>query len=108
MICVLRLTALHGTPLDDAGVRRNVEAAARAIGEREGIEVRGLEVAPDSIAITIDADRLTGLGFAAELRRVTNQWYEQKYRDGPLWGTPKPGDDGTGGEWEREDRDGDD
>lgn len=92
MICVLRLTALQGTPLDDAGVRRNVEAAARAIGEREGIAVHGLEIAPDSIAITIDADRLTGLGFAAELRRVTNQWYEHKYRDGPLWGTPTPGE----------------
>lgn len=100
MICVLRLTALHGTPLEDAGVRRNVEAAARAIGERHGIGVQGLEIAPDSIAITIDADRLTGLGFAAELRRVTNQWYEQKYRDGPLWGTPKPGEEWDG---ERED-----
>lgn len=94
MTCLLRLTALHGTPLDEESVRRTVEAAARAIGEREGIRVQGLEIAPDSIAITIDADRLTGLGFAAELRRVTNRWYEQKYRDGPLWGTPKPGEHG--------------
>jgi hypothetical protein len=26
---------------------------------------------------------------------VTNQWYEHKYRDGPLWGTPTPGQ----GDW---------
>ena len=29
--------------------------------------------------------------FLAELRRITNKWYEDKYRDGPLWGTPAPG-----------------
>ena len=43
----------------------------------------------------LDAERIVGLGFLAELRRSTNTWYEQKYRDGPLWGTPAPGT-----EWE--------
>lgn len=86
-----RLRALHGTPLEDGAARRTVESTARALAEREGIDLLALEVAPDGIAITLDADRIVGLGFVAELRRVTNKWYEDKYRDGPLWGTPPPG-----------------
>lgn len=91
MPATIRLRALHGTPLDDATTRRTVEATARALAEREGIELVALELSPEGITLTLEADRIVGVGFVAELRRVTNKWYEDKYRDGPLWGTPTPG-----------------
>lgn len=89
--CTIRLSALSGKPLDDRATRDTVAASARALAERSGIVIEQLRVLPDSIAVTIQADRITGVGFAAELRRTTNAWYEGKYHDGPLWGTPKPG-----------------
>lgn len=91
MPATVRLRALHGTPLDDYTTRRAVEAAAHALAEREGVKLTSLEISPEGITITLDAERIVGLGFLAELRRSTNAWYEDKYRDGPLWGTPAPG-----------------
>lgn len=91
MPATVRLSALHGTPLDDHTTRRTVESTARAIAEREGVKLLALELSPASITITLEAERIVGVGFVAELRRVTNKWYEDKYRDGPLWGTPAPG-----------------
>ena len=91
MPATIRLRALQGTPLDDATTRRTVEASARALAEREGIDLVALELSPEGITLTLEADRIVGVGFLAELRRVTNKWYEDKYRDGPLWGTPAPG-----------------
>lgn len=91
MPATLRLRALHGTPLDDYATRRAVESAAHALAEREGVNLAALEISPEGITITLDAERIVGLGFLAELRRSTNMWYEEKYRDGPLWGTPTPG-----------------
>jgi hypothetical protein len=44
------------------------------------------------VAGRLRADEVAALGFAAELRRLTNAWYERRYRDGPLWGTPAPGE----------------
>ncbi|MBS0190191.1 MAG: hypothetical protein U0573_01555 [Phycisphaerales bacterium] len=95
MPATVRLRALNGTPLQDPATRRTVEASARSLADREGVKLLALEIAPDGITITLDAERIVGLGFLAELRRSTNTWYEQKYRDGPLWGTPAPGT-----EWE--------
>ncbi len=87
----VRLSALHGTPLDDFKTRETVEATARAIAEREGVALTAIKLSPTDITVTLECDRIAGVGFAAELRRVTNTWYEEKYRDGPLWGTPAPG-----------------
>ncbi len=87
----VRLRAVSGTPLDELVVREMVEAAARALAEREGVEVSGLMLTKDSITLTLGLDKLAAMGFLAELRRHTNAWYEGKYRDGPLWGTPPPG-----------------
>ena len=36
---------------------------------------------------------LAAIGFMAELRRLTNVWYEKKFRDGPLWGVAHHDDD---------------
>lgn len=87
----IRLSALSGKPLEDRATRDTVIASARALAERSGIVIDHLSVRGDSIAVTLQSDRITGVGFAAELRRTTNAWYEGKYHDGPLWGTPKPG-----------------
>jgi len=86
----VRLTALSGTPLDDAIVRATVEATARAIAERTGVPILSLSIHLARITVVLEADRVAAIGFAAELRRLTNNWYASKFRDGPLWGTPPP------------------
>ncbi|MBS0198630.1 MAG: hypothetical protein JSR77_17920 [Planctomycetes bacterium] len=99
-VSIVRLRALNGTPLEDEGTRSVVIAAAQGLAEREGVVLARIDVAPDSITMELGLDKLAAVGFLAELRRQTNAWYEGKYRDGPLWGTPKPGtfdDDGYGG-----------
>lgn len=73
-------------PLADPVVRDMVIATARAIAERTGVNLAEVLSGDDSITVTIDADKLAGLGFLAELRRLTNAWYERKFSDGPLWG----------------------
>lgn len=83
----MRLRAVSGTPLDEPSVREMVESSARALAERMGIEVFGVVLDDVSITMDLGVDRLAGLGFMAELRRTTNAWYENKYHDGPLWGT---------------------
>lgn len=87
----MRLRALHGTPLDEPTVRGVVVATAHAIAERSGVALRHLDADAASVTVTLGVGRIAGLGFLAELRRLTNKWYEDKYRDGPLWGTPAPG-----------------
>lgn len=88
----LRLRALQGIPLADPVVRDTVIATAHAIAERTGVEVLGLSAEDDAITVTLGVDRLAALGFMAELRRLTNAWYERKFKDGPLWGVP-PGEE---------------
>lgn len=95
-----RLTALHGTPLADPATRRTVIAAARALAERQGIGVVDLHADDRSILITLDAEEVTAVGFASELRRITETWYQSHHRraDRPsptLWGRPEepPGQD---------------
>jgi hypothetical protein len=85
----LRLRALEGCPMDDPVVRDTVIATAHAIAERTGVVVRGVTTDADSITVTLEIDKLAALGFMAELRRLTNAWYEKKFREGPLWGTAK-------------------
>jgi hypothetical protein len=94
--CTVRLTALEGEPLVDARVRATVLATASAIAERTGVELVSIDADGSSVTVTLGADRIAGLGFLAELRRLTNAWYEGKHHGGPLWGI-KPDADG---EWE--------
>lgn len=95
-----RLTALTGTPLADPATRRTVIAAARALAERQGIEIVDLSADDRSILVTLDAEEVTAVGFASELRRITEAWYRTHHRrtsDPPptLWGRPDdpPGQD---------------
>ena len=96
----ITLRALEGTPLEDERVRSIVVSTAWAIGERTGIEVISVEAENDRVEITMLASRLEAIGFVAELRRLTEQWYARKFGDiGHLWG-PSPeergGADATG------------
>lgn len=84
----VRLRALEGIPLADPVVRDMVVATANAIAERTGINLAEITTEPDSITVTLTADKLAALGFLAELRRLTSAWYEKKFREGPLWGEP--------------------
>jgi len=91
----ITLRALEGTPLEDETAARMVAATANAIAERNGVRLLRLRVGIDHVTATIEGDRLTSIGFAAELRRLTNQWYEHKIGCS-LWGEPPRDDD-----WDR-------
>jgi hypothetical protein len=86
------LRALSGSPLEDEKVRAIVVSTAWAIGERTGIEV--LEVRPhrDRIEVDLGCSRIASIGFAAELRRLTERWFTRRFPDaGHLWGPgPEP------------------
>jgi len=96
----VRLSAHRGRPLDDPKVRSTVEATARAILERTGVPMVGMESDGASVTVTLGADKIAAMGFLAELRRLTNSWYEGKFKAGELWGhLPVHGsDDETTGE----------
>ena len=54
---------------------------------------------PDHITVTLDVGRIQAIGFAAELRRLTSNWYTRKYGQSTLWGEGEGADDGE--EWKR-------
>ncbi|MEM8834180.1 MAG: hypothetical protein AAGD00_00025 [Planctomycetota bacterium] len=93
MPAAVTLRALTGTPLADPHVRSIVESTARAIAERTGVEVLELATQPDRVTALVDAPRLAAIGFAAELRRLTTQWYTRKYDAPTLWGEPASDDE---------------
>jgi len=83
------LRALEGRPLDDETIRRTVIAAAEAIAERNGVELRSLEAEGDRVVATLDTGRLAAVGFAAELRRITTAWHRGRTGAEHLWGEPR-------------------
>jgi len=100
----ITLRALDGEPLRDPAIRDMVVATAHAIAERQGVEVAGIETAPDRITVAVAEGRIAALGLAAELRRLTTDWYTRKYGAQTLWGEdPGEEDDGgnTGETWKR-------
>ncbi|TVQ61980.1 MAG: hypothetical protein EA378_05815 [Phycisphaerales bacterium] len=74
-------------------VRATVIAAARALAERTGLEILDVRAEDAGIELTLHAEEATAVGFAAELRRITNAWHHARSGES-LW----PG---------RTDRDGD-
>lgn len=96
----MKLSARDGTPLADAAIARTVVATAHAIAERTGVELQAIQHNDKSLTVRLATDRLAGLGFLAELRRLTNAWYAGKTGTDPnrpsLWGEPpKREDDDT-------------
>jgi hypothetical protein len=45
-----------------------------------------MEATGSSITTTLIGERIVGIGFAAELRRVTERWYARKHGGASLWG----------------------
>lgn len=84
-------------PLADPDTRRTVEAAARAIAERTGVPLVALQLDDRAVTATLAAHRLAAVGFMAELRRTTNDWYAHRHAGRPLWPqTDDPDDDPDG------------
>jgi len=82
----ITLRALQGTPLDEQPTYRMVRAMAFAIAERHGIDVIDVRTTTSSITTHLRTGRIEALGFAAELRRLTTNWYTDKYGVTTLWG----------------------
>lgn len=80
------LHALEGQPLVDEALRSMVMASALAIAERQGVRVIHLEATRASVTATLIGERIVGIGFAAELRRITEQWHADKHGGASLWG----------------------
>jgi hypothetical protein len=89
---MVTLRALDGQPLERLPVREIVLATARAIAERQGIELVDVRANSDSIRASLRAGQIEALGFAAELRRLTAAWYRGKFGVDELWGR-RPEDD---------------
>ncbi len=85
-LSAITLRALEGRPLADGAVRRIVVATARAIAERHGVELVGVEPADDRVTLTLRTHRLAAIGFASELRRLTTAWYAGGHPGRQLWG----------------------
>jgi len=92
-LTTITLHALEGEPLREEAIRGMVEATAHAIAERQGIEVTSVSTEPDSIRVSLRTNRVAALGFAAELRRLTTNWYTAKYGRSTLWGEPPRADE---------------
>lgn len=82
------LRALEGEPLRHEQIRDMVVATAHAIAERQGVEVLHLTSDPDRITVELAIGRIESVGFAAELRRLTTNWYAHKFGVPDLWGEP--------------------
>lgn len=82
------LRALEGAPLADRQTRDTVIATARAIAERTGVDILDLAAHDDHITVTLRCPKLAAIGLAAELRRLTNRWRQQK-QGRSLWGEPE-------------------
>jgi hypothetical protein len=94
MSSIVRLRALVGAPLHEAKVRATVVSTAHAIAERTGVTLLGIDADDRGVTVTLEADRIAALGFVAELRRLTEQWYSKKHYGESLWGRPE-----VNGEW---------
>lgn len=81
----VRLRAASGEPLAEDSVSSIVVSTAEAIGERTGVRVDVISLAPDSIELDVDGSQLAATALAAELRRITDQWHMDRH-GGKLWG----------------------
>ena len=71
-------------PLGSDDVRRIVIATAEAIAERTGVRLIATSVEGNALTLTVAGPPLVAVGFAAELRRVTEAWHRAKFGN-PLW-----------------------
>lgn len=89
----ITLRALEGEPLADEKIRDLVIATAHSIAERNLVGLDAVRADTRSITLDLRVSRLAALGFAAELRRLTDTWFRRK-TGRSLWGEPNiPGED---------------
>ena len=86
MSAAVRLSSLLGAPLSDESVRGIVRSSAEAIGERTGVRVGIRALDDQSIELEVDGSQLEATALAAELRRVTDDWHQEKFGCA-LWST---------------------
>jgi len=80
-------TEIEPRPLADERTRETVLAAARGLAERTGVDLLEIAAADTHLEATLAVGRLPAMGFAAELRRVTNDWHRRRH-DRSLWLEP--------------------
>jgi hypothetical protein len=88
------LRAQFGDPLNNDETRGIVVSTAHAIAERIGVPVVAITTDPNALHAQLVCDRVAAIGFAAELRRLTEQWYRSKYEI-TLWGETPLDEDTT-------------
>jgi len=80
------LHALEGTPLQHEPIREMVIATARAIAERQGVNLINIKADDASVTIQVEGEEIIAIGLIAELRRLTTNWYNHKFGVDSLWG----------------------
>lgn len=85
---IARLTS-NTAPLADKRLRETTTAVATSIAERFGVKIVNIRTSDSVIEVELQASKLAAIGFAAELRRVTNRWAETKNLP-HLWPDPPP------------------
>ncbi|MFT5423845.1 MAG: D-glycero-D-manno-heptose 1,7-bisphosphate phosphatase [Phycisphaerales bacterium] len=78
-------------PLGDERTQGTVLAAARGLAERTGITMLEVETADTYLVATLAIGRIPAMGFAAELRKITNDWHKRRHGE-PLWLEPERND----------------
>jgi len=81
----ITLRARVGASLATERVRDMVVAAAPALAERHGVDVIDVVASADAVECRIRGSQIVALGFAAELRRTTESWYEHTHDGAMLW-----------------------
>ncbi len=83
----LSLRAEQPAALADAGIRATVQASAEALAERTGIRLLDISIEDGLLKIELEGSEFVAVGFAAELRRLTNAWHRRQF-DCVLWPEP--------------------
>ncbi len=73
--------------LDDERSASTVRASAEALAERTGIRLLNVSIQGGGLQIELEGSEFVAVGFAAELRRLTNAWHRRHYET-PLWPEP--------------------
>lgn len=82
----ITLRAKEGAPLADDRLRETVVSTARAIAERTGVRLVSIEATDNQVSVELVTSEIGAVGFAAELRRLTEAWYMGKHDGATLWG----------------------
>ncbi len=83
----LSLLAERPGALDDQRIAATVRSSAEALAERTGIRLLSVSIEDDRAEIELEGSEFVAVGFAAELRRLTNAWHRRQF-DSSLWPAP--------------------